>query len=121
VFNICIGNIDDHARNHAGFWDGEQLSLTPAYDLTPQPRTTDVANQAMAISSTGAKESRLQVCRDAAADYNLTVADANAIIDHTVGTIEDQWDEAADAARLTHLERELFWERQILNPYIHYT
>jgi serine/threonine-protein kinase HipA len=30
VFNICIGNIDDHARNHAGFWDDEQLSLTPA-------------------------------------------------------------------------------------------
>lgn len=22
VFNVCIGNIDDHARNHAAFWDG---------------------------------------------------------------------------------------------------
>jgi serine/threonine-protein kinase HipA len=88
--------------------------------LTPQPRTTDVANQAIAVSSTGAKESRLQVCRDAAADYNLTVAHANEIIEHTVSTVEDQWHEAADAARLTQLERELSRGRQILNPYIHY-
>jgi hypothetical protein len=28
VFNIAIGNIDDHARNHAAFWDGESLELT---------------------------------------------------------------------------------------------
>jgi serine/threonine-protein kinase HipA len=37
VFNIVIGNTDDHARNHAAFWDGTHLDLTPAYDLCPQP------------------------------------------------------------------------------------
>jgi serine/threonine-protein kinase HipA len=36
VFNILCGNTDDHARNHAAFWDGKQLALTPAYDLCPQ-------------------------------------------------------------------------------------
>ena len=25
VFNICVGNTDDHARNHAAFWDGSRL------------------------------------------------------------------------------------------------
>jgi serine/threonine-protein kinase HipA len=25
VFNILCGNTDDHARNHAAFWDGKQL------------------------------------------------------------------------------------------------
>ena len=33
VFNVAIGNNDDHARNHAAFWDGHALELTPAYDL----------------------------------------------------------------------------------------
>ena len=33
VFNILCGNTDDHARNHAAFWDGHQLALTPAYDI----------------------------------------------------------------------------------------
>ena len=32
VFNIFCGNTDDHARNHAAFWNGKTLSLTPAYD-----------------------------------------------------------------------------------------
>lgn len=121
VFNICIGNTDDHARNHAAFWDGRLLRLTPAYDLTPQPRSTQPANQAMAIASTGAKASQLQVCRDAAVDYNLTLADAEALIDHTVSTIEKTWEEAADGATLTRLERETLKGQQILNPYIYYT
>lgn len=36
VFNVAIGNIDHHARNHATFWDGQELTLSPAYDLCPQ-------------------------------------------------------------------------------------
>ena len=33
TFNILVGNTDDHARNHATFWDGEYFTLTPAYDI----------------------------------------------------------------------------------------
>lgn len=33
LFNVLCGNTDDHARNHAAFWDGRILELTPAYDL----------------------------------------------------------------------------------------
>lgn len=28
VFNILSGNTDDHARNHAAFWDGNSLQLS---------------------------------------------------------------------------------------------
>jgi serine/threonine-protein kinase HipA len=28
TFNILCGNTDDHARNHAAFWDGKNLRLT---------------------------------------------------------------------------------------------
>ena len=49
VFNILIGNTDDHARNHAAFWDGQHLTLTPAYDLCPQLRSGNEATQAMQI------------------------------------------------------------------------
>jgi hypothetical protein len=27
-----------HARNHAAFWDGAELTLTPAFDICPIPR-----------------------------------------------------------------------------------
>ena len=33
LFNILCGNSDDHARNHAAFWDGYAPALTPAYDF----------------------------------------------------------------------------------------
>ena len=49
VFNIFCGNTDDHARNHAAFWDSSNLTLTPAYDVCPQPRTGNEASQAMLI------------------------------------------------------------------------
>lgn len=43
VFNICIGNTDDHLRNH-GFLLGEQgWRLSPVYDLNPQPWGTGLA------------------------------------------------------------------------------
>ena len=42
VFNILCGNTDDHARNHAAFWDGARLTLTPAYDICPQSRAGNV-------------------------------------------------------------------------------
>ena len=50
VFNILVGNNDDHARNHAAFLDDNVLSLTPAYDICPQNRSGNVATQAMAIA-----------------------------------------------------------------------
>jgi serine/threonine-protein kinase HipA len=49
VFNILCGNTDDHARNHAAFWDGKVLTLTPAYDICPQGRTGNEASQAVRI------------------------------------------------------------------------
>ena len=33
TYNILCGNTDDHARDHAAFWDGRMLTLTPAYDI----------------------------------------------------------------------------------------
>lgn len=38
VFNVIVGNTDDHARNHAAIWDGRQLKLAPAFDICPQAR-----------------------------------------------------------------------------------
>jgi serine/threonine-protein kinase HipA len=120
VFNICVSNTDDHARNHAAFWDGSMLTLTPAYDLCPQLRTGEMADQAMAIGREGQRRSRFTVCLDAAEVYHLSRAEAAEIIDRQVMDIREQWDDVADAARLTAAERQLLWQRQILNPSIHY-
>ncbi|OLO11096.1 hypothetical protein BTW10_11550 [Chromohalobacter japonicus] len=70
VFNILCGNTDDHARNHAAFWDGRMLSLTPAYDICPQGRTGNEATQAMLIKGEN-RMSTLHSCLAAAPAFLL--------------------------------------------------
>jgi len=120
VFNVCIGNNDDHLRNHAAFWDGSTLELTPAYDLAPQMRSTNTSSQAIGITRDGARASQLRLCREVAAEFLLASVEADAIIDHIVSTIRDQWDEACDQVFLTSTERAELMGREFLNPYIEY-
>lgn len=117
VFNILVGNTDDHARNHAAFWDGSSLSLTPAYDICPQSRSGGEAVQAMAIARDEFRFSQIIGCQDAASTYLLSPDEAREIIDHQLHVIRTQWTDAADAARLSHSERSRLWGHQILNPF----
>jgi serine/threonine-protein kinase HipA len=117
VFNIAVGNTDDHARNHAAFWDGHELQLTPAYDVCPQLRSGTEARQAMSITADGQRDSTFSVCIDAAADYGLSPHQAKEIVDAQVAAINDNWTDAADEAKLTEADRGYLWGRQILNPY----
>jgi len=117
VFNIMTGNTDDHARNHAAFWDGNTLSLTPAYDICPQNRSTGMATQAMRILG-DRNDSRLSLCREAAVRFNLDEASASDIIEHMRRTITQSWKDVCDEAQLTDTERAYFWRRQFLNPSI---
>jgi serine/threonine-protein kinase HipA len=116
TFNICVGNTDDHARNHAAFWDGSTLTLTPAYDISPQSRSGGEAVQAMEIAP-NFRFSQLRGCVDAAHIYHLSRDEATAIIDDQLDVINAHWSDAADAARLAEVERRRLWHRQILNPY----
>lgn len=116
TFNILCGNTDDHARNHAAFWDGRALSLTPAYDICPQGRAGNEATQAMLIKGDN-RMSRLDVCVGAAPQFLLSAAEAKAIIEEQIHVIEAQWTSVCDEAALTAIDRSLFWKRQFLNPY----
>jgi serine/threonine-protein kinase HipA len=117
TFNILVGNTDDHARNHSAFWDGANLSLTPAYDICPQGRAGGEASQAMMIGPDGFRMSQLAGCVRAASTYLLNEAEAREIIDGQIAVIESAWDDVCEAGRLTEVDRDYFWRRQFLNPY----
>jgi serine/threonine-protein kinase HipA len=120
VFSVCVGNNDDHLRNHAAFWDGRRLALTPAYDIAPSPRSTQVSSQAIGVTRDGRRASQLSLCREAAGPFLLDRADAEAIIERVVATIRADWVDVCDEALLTATERASLWEREFLNPYIFY-
>lgn len=116
LFNVLCGNTDDHARNHSAYWDGESLSLTPAYDICPQARTGGEATQAMLITG-DERLSRIAVCLKAAPSFRLKDNEALTIAKHQIDTIRDKWSTVCDEANLTEVDRRLLWRRQFLNEF----
>ncbi|MGP9740172.1 MULTISPECIES: type II toxin-antitoxin system HipA family toxin [Halomonas] len=116
VFNVLCGNTDDHARNHAAFWDGMHYRLTPAYDICPQSRTGGEATQAMLLYDQE-RRSQLIHCLAAAERLGLSRTQAREIINHQIAIIHDYWDAVCDEADLSQVDRDFLWGRQFLNPF----
>lgn len=116
VFNVLCSNTDDHARNHAAFWDGKTLTLTPAYDICPQNRTGREANQAMLISGE-TRASTLAACIAAAPQFLLKESEAVAIAEAQIEGIRAHWPEVAELAALSEVDKGTLWRRRLLNPY----
>ncbi|MEQ3552782.1 HipA domain-containing protein [Pseudonocardia nematodicida] len=116
AMNIAISNNDDHARNHAAFWNGRYLELTPAYDLAPGQRSGDTFEQAMAFGRGhhGAKVSNFAALVRESETYGLSGSEGRDIIDHLVSAIRDNWNDAAEVARLSSADKQNLRKRQIL-------
>ncbi|GEL94702.1 type II toxin-antitoxin system HipA family toxin [Cellulomonas composti] len=120
AFNIAITNTDDHLRNHAAFWDGHRLELTPAYDLSPSSRSGDTALLTLAYDRDGNRAASFATLAAAAHVYGLTTATAHAIIDGVVDAMHRSWATAADQARLTASQRGQLWGTQFLHRSVFY-
>lgn len=116
VFNILCGNTDDHARNHAAFWNGTELTLTPAYDICPQNRTGGEASQAMLIIGQE-RASQIGLCLKAAPLFLFSETEAILAVTAQIKTIRDNWTSVCDEAGLSEVDRNFMWRRQFLNPY----
>lgn len=116
VFNILCGNTDDHARNHAAFFDGKAYSLTPAYDICPQNRTGNVASQGMLIMGQH-NESQIALCLDAAHLFLLERKDAKKIVFMQLQAIQAYWNSVCDESGISQVDRNVLATRQMLNPF----
>ena len=116
AFRMLVGSADDHARNHAVFWDGRRLELTPAFGLRPSARAGADAAPVLAYTDAGDRTPRVTALVRAAHEYGLTRREADEIVDRLVATVHDEWDDAADTARLTQAERDFLHGRQFLDP-----
>jgi len=116
VFNILCGNTDDHARNHAAFWNGSELTLTLAYDICPHGRTGNEASQAMLIYGNN-NLSQLKTCLETAHNFMLSEEEARVIFEKLIAAIEGHWESVCEEAKLSMVDKRLLWRRQFLNPF----
>lgn len=114
VFNVLIGNTDDHARNHSFFVEGANIRLTPAYDLTPFPRAGGEAGHGMKITR-DSNLSRIRLCLDAASEFGISEEEGRAIVENQVRVIREHFDPLCGEAGMTVPMRERLRGRAVLN------
>ena len=99
AFNICIGNSDDHFRNHGFLLTSKGWTLAPAYDMNP----TLNEYQSLLIS-TDSNKADLSILLDGCEDYMLNRKTAENIVSEVVEAVK-KWRELV--ARLDISEREM--------------
>lgn len=102
AFNICIGNSDDHFRNHGFLLTSKGWTLSPAYDMNP----TLNEYQSLLISNSSNKAD-LAILLDACEDYMLPQDVATKIITEVVTAVRD-WKILATKLGIANSEMELF-------------
>jgi len=117
VFNVLIGNTDDHARNHAFFIEGDKISLSPAYDICPQNCTGGEASHGMKLFK-NLNLSLLSLCMQAAPSFNIKAEKAEEIIRFQIVTIIQQFESVCNEVDVPEVTRKLLFKRVILNDYI---
>ncbi len=102
AFNICIGNTDDHFRNHGFLLTAKGWTLSPAYDMNP----TLNSHQSLLINSK-TNVSDLSVLVNSCDEYMLTAQLAKNIINEVVDAIKD-WRIIANKIGISKREISLF-------------
>ncbi len=105
AFNICIGNSDDHFRNHGFLLTPKGWTLSPAYDINP----TLSKHQSLLITSTS-NEADLSLLRDASEEYMLSKEIADTIILEVCTALKD-WPSLATRLGITKREIAIFADR----------
>jgi serine/threonine-protein kinase HipA len=105
AFNICIGNTDDHFRNHGFLLVAKGWTLSPAYDINP----TLNEYQSLLISS-ASNESSLEVLLEACGEYMLDRKQGSAIIQEVVAAVKN-WKALAGKLQVPKPEMDKFSAR----------
>lgn len=105
AFNICIGNTDDHFRNHAFLLNKEGWELSPAYDMNP----TNNMYQALLVD-VNSNASSLDLLYNAHELYMLDEHTAKTIIMDVVQNMMN-WESKAVDVGFTKGEMSYFADR----------
>jgi serine/threonine-protein kinase HipA len=103
VFNVLVGNRDDHLRNHGCLRTATGWRLAPAFDMNPNPHKLE---HALTLDGSVASPS-LKAVNDSAEDfYRLTHARA-CTIEKEVAEVVRTWKDRANALGIPRREIQL--------------
>lgn len=103
LFNVLVGNTDDHAKNHCFFWNygSRELKMTPVYDISPLPRKTNLVSQSMKIT----RESSLSILdnclqKEVLYSFGIKLEEAVHLIKEMIKTITAKYEPLCEQIKL---------------------
>lgn len=105
AFNICIGNSDDHFRNHGFLLTPKGWTLSPAYDMNP----TNNLYQSLLINAVSNKAD-IQVLLESCEDYMINRNVAQGIIKDVQAAVSN-WEVLAKQLQIPQREQAMFKDR----------
>lgn len=109
AFNICIGNSDDHFRNHGFLLTPKGWTLSPTYDMNP----TLNEHQSLLINESSNKAD-IRVLLDSCESYMINKEEAEIIIQDVQAAVS-KWENLAIQLQIPIRERNIFKDRFKLN------
>jgi len=109
-FNILCGNTDDHPRNHGFLINKGQISLSPAFDITPSvmiPGLSTTPRLAMKFGqdgSAGTLENLLSEC----GRFGVSQEDGRAIFKGMAEIVKNSWMSVCDKYHVSEEDKKLF-------------
>ena len=102
VFNIMVSNTDDHLRNHGFFLKNHGLTLSPAYDINPNPKGYGLT------LNIDENDNRLdtEIARSVAPLFRLSDGKAGKIINEMKQVISG-WKTEAESLKISRTETDL--------------
>ena len=101
VFSICISNTDDHLRNHGFLLTQGGWTLSPAYDINPNPK-----GMGLKLNITTHDNSLdLDLAVEVASFFRLSEIQAGEIIRNTVNVVS-KWKQIVTKYKITNEEQE---------------
>lgn len=89
TFNALVGNTDDHPRNHAFILSNGVWRLSPAFDMTPQPKTAGLLS--LACDEYGSRECTPERLLRSASHFELDMESAVAWLTRAATLIASEW------------------------------
>ena len=101
VFSICVSNTDDHLRNHGFLLTPTGWTLSPAYDINPNPKGLGLKLNISAHDNA----LDLNLAIEVADAFRLSAVQAKEIIQHTVQVVS-RWQEVAKKYKISKEEQQ---------------
>ncbi len=100
VFNICTSNTDDHLRNHGFLYKNDGWTLSPAYDVNPNPENERLS---LLIGDDNIKD--FNAALEIADYFRYNSEEAKTKISFIQKTIRNSWEKLADFYHISRAEQ----------------